>query len=184
MAVHGDDVDRTEEWATMRARHLVAPDARAESSARGLHHLALLSSDVEQTIAFYQGVLEFPLTELFENRDYRGSTHFFFDIGNGNLLAFFDFPGLDLGDYAEVLGHVYECPKAAWYLTANDDQGGGTYQVIEALRDRIDVVVQALSFNSRFLGDLLVRIEEDVQPADVVPRQIVFSETEDRKSVV
>ena len=49
-------------------------------------------------------MLEFPLTELFENRDYQGSTHFFFDIGNGNLLAFFDFPGLDLGPYAEVLG--------------------------------------------------------------------------------
>ena len=28
--------------------------------------------------------------------------------------------------------------EAAWYLTANDDAGGGTYQVIEALRDRID----------------------------------------------
>jgi catechol 2,3-dioxygenase-like lactoylglutathione lyase family enzyme len=66
--------------------------------------MALLSSDVERTIEFYQGVLEFPLTELFENRDYQGSTHFFFDLGNGNLLAFFDFPGLDLAPYAEVLG--------------------------------------------------------------------------------
>ena len=35
--------------------------------------------------SFYQDLLEFPLTELFENRDYTGSTHFFFDIGNGNL---------------------------------------------------------------------------------------------------
>ena len=52
-------------------------------------------------------MLEFPLTELFENRDYQGSTHFFFDLGNGNLLAFFDFPGLDLGDYAEVLGGLH-----------------------------------------------------------------------------
>src|SRR5207248_10913158 len=30
-----------------------------------------------------------------------------FDIGNGNLLAFFDFPGLDLGAYAEVLGGLH-----------------------------------------------------------------------------
>ncbi len=57
-----------------------------------------------RTIDFYQGLLEFPLTELFENRDYEGSTHFFFDIGNGNALAFFDFPGLGLNEYAEVLG--------------------------------------------------------------------------------
>ena len=62
---------------------------------------------MERTIRFYQNVLEFPLIELFENRDYPGSTHFFFDIGNGNSLAFFDFPGLDLGPYAEVLGGLH-----------------------------------------------------------------------------
>jgi len=67
----------------------------------------LLSSDVEQSIRFYQDLLEFPLTELIENRDYAGSSHFFFDIGNGNLLAFFDFPGLDVGPYQEVLGGLH-----------------------------------------------------------------------------
>ena len=107
MSRHGEDVDRTEEWAALRAKYLDESGARPASSARGLHHMALLSSDVEQTINFYQGLLEFPLTELFENRDYQGSTHFFFDIGSGNLLAFFDFPGLDLGDYAEVLGGLH-----------------------------------------------------------------------------
>ncbi len=107
MTRHGADVDRTDEWAALRERHLDDSGNRPASSARGLHHLALLASDVEATIEFYQGVLEFPLTELFENRDYTGSTHFFFDIGNGNLLAFFDFPGLELGDYAEVLGGLH-----------------------------------------------------------------------------
>ena len=81
--------------------------ARPDSSARGLHHFALICSDVRTTIDFYQGMLEFPLTEIFENRDYAGSNHFFFDIGNGNLLAFFDLPGLDLGPYAEVLGGLH-----------------------------------------------------------------------------
>jgi catechol 2,3-dioxygenase-like lactoylglutathione lyase family enzyme len=80
---------------------------RSASSARGLHHFALICSDVRRTIEFYQGVLEFPLTEIFENRDYPGSNHFFFDIGNGNLLAFFDLPGLELGPYAEVLGGLH-----------------------------------------------------------------------------
>ena len=28
-------------------------------------------------------------------------------MGNGNALAFFDFPGLDLGPYAEVLGGLH-----------------------------------------------------------------------------
>ena len=64
----------------------------------------MISSDVERTILFYDGVLGFPLIEMFENRDYEGSTHFFFDIGHGNALAYFDLPGLDLQPYMEVLG--------------------------------------------------------------------------------
>src|SRR3984957_20551076 len=93
------------ERARLSAEYI--PAERPASSARGIHHTALLSSDVEATIRFYQGVLEFPLTEIIENRDYAGSNHFFFDVGNGNLLAFFDFPGLDLGPYAEVLGGLH-----------------------------------------------------------------------------
>ena len=89
------------------ARHLRPRADRPPSSARGVHHVALLSHDVERTVRFYQDVLEFPLTEMFENRDYGGSTHFFFDIGNGNSLAFFDLPGLGLGAYAEVLGGLH-----------------------------------------------------------------------------
>ncbi|MGA1077255.1 MAG: VOC family protein, partial [Ilumatobacteraceae bacterium] len=96
--------DRTDEWNRLRARHLRPHAERPASSAGGVHHQAFLCSDVERTIGFYQGLLEFPLTDLFENRDYQGSTHFFFDIGNGNTIAFFDFPGLDLEPYREVLG--------------------------------------------------------------------------------
>ncbi|NUN50914.1 MAG: AAA family ATPase [Candidatus Brocadiae bacterium] len=84
-----------------------------------------------------------------------------------------------LGDgYAEVLGQTIESPESAWFLTANDDAGGGTYQVIEALKDRIDLVIKALNFNPRFLGDLQNRIEDGVRPENLVPREIVFSEKE------
>ena len=78
-------------------------------------------------------------------------------------------------DYAEIYDQVYECPPAAWYLTANDDAGGGTYQVIEALRDRIDVVVKALHFNTRFFGELLERVESGQRPEELVPPEIVFT---------
>lgn len=106
----GATVDRQsfeDRRAELREAYLQPPGERPASAARGLHHTALLASDVEQTIRFYQGLLEFPLTELIENRDYAGSSHFFFDIGNGNLLAFFDFPGLDVGPYQEVLGGLH-----------------------------------------------------------------------------
>src|ERR1700712_2361834 len=97
------DVER----ARIRDTYLKPLGERPPSTARGLHHTALISSDVERTVRFYQDVLGFPLTELIENRDYAGSSHFFFDIGNSNLLAFFDFPGLDVGPYAEVLGGLH-----------------------------------------------------------------------------
>ncbi len=81
-----------------------------------------------------------------------------------------------MGDnYAEIYDQIYECPEAAWYLTANDEAGGGTYQVIEALRDRIDVVVKALHFNTRFLDELRLRIEDDVRPEEIVPPQVIFT---------
>ncbi|MGZ4600110.1 VOC family protein [Oryzihumus sp.] len=91
----------------LRTTYLRSPRERPASAARGLHHFAVVCSDVEATIRFYQELLEFPLTEIFENRDYKGSNHFFFDIGNNNLLAFFDFPGLGVGPYAEVLGGLH-----------------------------------------------------------------------------
>src|SRR3954467_7323764 len=115
-----------------RIRSEYLREQRPASSARGFHHVALLSSNVEQTIKFYQGLLEFPLTEIFGNRDYKGSNHFFFDVGNGNLLAFFDFPGLDLGPYMETLGNLnhiaISVTKEKWdYLKGKLDAAGIEY---------------------------------------------------------
>ncbi|MCW2755832.1 MAG: Glyoxalase/bleomycin resistance protein/dioxygenase [Marmoricola sp.] len=95
------------ERARIREEYLNDPASRPPSTARGLHHFAIVARDVEETVRFYQGLLGFPLTDIFENRDYQGSNHFFFDIGNDNLIAFFDFPGLDVGPYAEVLGGLH-----------------------------------------------------------------------------
>jgi glyoxylase I family protein len=91
---------------TLRQRYIQPRGQRPPSTARGVHHLALICSDVEQTIRFYDGLLGFPLIELIENRDYAGSSHLFFDLGNGNLLAFFDFPGLGLKPGVESIGSI------------------------------------------------------------------------------
>jgi glyoxylase I family protein len=92
--------------ADLRNRFLKPARERPPSTGRGVHHLALICADPERTIRFYQDLLGFPLVELFENRDYEGSSHFFFDIGAGNMLAFFDFPGLGLEPVPEGLGGV------------------------------------------------------------------------------
>jgi glyoxylase I family protein len=90
----------------LREQYLEPEATRPNSTGRGVHHLALICSDPETTIRFYQDLVGFPLVELFENRDYPGSSHFFFDIGNRNLLAFFDFPGLGLEPVPEGLGGI------------------------------------------------------------------------------
>jgi glyoxylase I family protein len=101
------DVRDTEARRDQLRRDFLRPRSeRPGSTARGVHHMALICSDPERTIRFYQDVLGFPLIEVMENRDYRGSTHFFHDIGNGNLLAFFDFPGLGLEQGVEAIGGV------------------------------------------------------------------------------
>ena len=129
----GVDLDAVEARREELLRRYLRPAGeRPESSARGVHHVALISSDVEQTIRFYQELLEFPLTEIFENRDYKGSNHFFFDIGHGNLLAFFDFPGLGVGPYAEVLGGLHHIAisveRERWtHLKAKLDAAGSAY---------------------------------------------------------
>jgi len=124
--------DLARQRAAIGERHLRPRSTRPPTTARGLHHVALVASDVQQTIDFYAGLLEFPLTEIIENRDYPGSTHFFFDVGNGNLLAFFDFPGLDVGPYAEVLGGLHHIaisvePQTWERLKAKLDAAGVEY---------------------------------------------------------
>jgi glyoxylase I family protein len=88
----------------LRAKYLSDKTRRPPSTARGIHHAAFVCRDVEETIRFYQDFLGFPLVELVENRDYTGSSHFFFDLGNQNLLGFFDFPGHGHEPYKETIG--------------------------------------------------------------------------------
>ena len=58
---------------------------------RGVNHLALVCRDMARTVDFYTNVLGFPLVKTVELPIGMGQ-HFFFDIGNGDSLAFFWFP--------------------------------------------------------------------------------------------
>lgn len=90
----------------LRDRYLHDGADRPAPPTRGIHHAAFICRDVEETVRFYQEFLGFPLVELVENRDYAGSSHFFFDLGNGNLLGFFDFPGHEHPPFDETLGGI------------------------------------------------------------------------------
>lgn len=62
-----------------------------EFEFRGINHLALVCRDMERTVDFYSNVLGMPLIKTIELPNNMGQ-HFFFDIGNGDSLAFFWFP--------------------------------------------------------------------------------------------
>ena len=118
--------------AGLRDKYLHPAGEREATPGAGIHHAALICSDVEQTIGFYQGLLGFPLIELVENRDYPGSSHFFFDVGNRTLLGFFDFPGLGLRPGVESLGAVQHIaihvPRERWeQLRVRLDEAGVKY---------------------------------------------------------
>ena len=128
----------------IRDEYLAPREQRPASSARGIHHTALISGDVRRTVEFYQNILGFPLIEMFENRDLAGSTHFFFDVGNGNTVAFFDLPGVDPGPYAEVLGGLHHLAISV------------TEENWQAARERLDaagVPYQLESGSSIYLRD-------------------------------
>ena len=148
----------------LRDRYLRPASQRPATPGRGIHHAALICADVETTIEFYQGLLGFPLVELVENRDYPGSAHLFFDVGNSTLLGFFDFPGLGLEPGIEALGGVQHIaisvPQDRWdELRATLDAAGVPYDgpqrgIPESmyLRDPDGIGIELLSDPLMFFG--------------------------------
>jgi catechol 2,3-dioxygenase-like lactoylglutathione lyase family enzyme len=76
-----------------------------EVLARGVHHLALTTDDMAKTTAFYVDVLGMPLVHAMKvpaglgtgpgnrgNPPYEEIRHYFYDMGNDSLLAFFEIP--------------------------------------------------------------------------------------------
>lgn len=61
-----------------------------EFQLQGINHLALVCKDMTRTIDFYCNTLGLRLIKTIQIPE--GGQHFFFDIGNGDALAFFWFP--------------------------------------------------------------------------------------------
>ena len=100
----------------------------------GVHHLALICSDIEETIRFYTEVVNMRLTRIIQNRDEPSSTHIFLDMGGGNLLAFFDFPQRGSDATARGIGSMHHVaikakPEAYQAILANLKQSGIPYDI-------------------------------------------------------
>lgn len=62
-----------------------------EFDFKGVNHLALVCRDMKRTVEFYRDILGMPLIKTIE-LPYGMGQHFFFDVGNGDCIAFFWFP--------------------------------------------------------------------------------------------
>ena len=80
-------------------------DYRGQPTTRGVHHLALNTDDMKATLDFYVNVVGMPLVHAMKvppglgtgpgnrgNPPYEEIRHYFFDMGNDSLLAFFEMP--------------------------------------------------------------------------------------------
>jgi catechol 2,3-dioxygenase-like lactoylglutathione lyase family enzyme len=61
---------------------------------QGLHHLALFTSNMDETIRFWTSVLHAKLVRAGQDVGDPGARQYYFDVG-GTLIAFFDFPVQD-----------------------------------------------------------------------------------------
>ncbi len=105
------------------------PTPLAAPIMRGVHHLALCTDDMKATVDFYVDVLGMPLVHAMKvppglgtgpgnrgNPPYEEVRHYFFDMGNDSLLAFFEIPkGKEPAGNRNAIGAMQHC---AFVVTA------------------------------------------------------------------
>jgi catechol 2,3-dioxygenase-like lactoylglutathione lyase family enzyme len=68
---------------------------------RGINHLALITNDMDATVRFYDGVLGMRLVAHLGNEHFR---HYFFECGDENTIAFFEYKGQPVQAFAKPAG--------------------------------------------------------------------------------
>jgi catechol 2,3-dioxygenase-like lactoylglutathione lyase family enzyme len=72
---------------------------------RGVHHLALVTTDMDATVRFWHGVLDARLVTTLAMPSFR---HYFFEVAPGNTVAFFEYKDQRLATYSKPAGVPYE----------------------------------------------------------------------------
>jgi len=67
----------------------------------GLNHLALITNDMDRTTRFWHEVLGAPLVATIGTEAFR---HYFFDVGQGATVAFFEYRGHPVKQFAKPAG--------------------------------------------------------------------------------
>jgi len=68
---------------------------------RGVHHLALITPDMDATVRFWCGALGARLVATLATDSFR---HYFFEFAPGSTVAFFEYKGVELEYFAKPAG--------------------------------------------------------------------------------
>ena len=77
---------------------------------RGVHHLALVTTDMDATVRFWHGVLDARLVATLATRAFR---HYFFELAPGATVAFFEYAGHPVDSFSKPAGMPF--PQAAQF---------------------------------------------------------------------
>ncbi len=77
---------------------------------RGVHHLALVTTDMDATVRFYAGVLDARLVATIATDAFK---HYFFDFGTGSTIAFFEYTGQPVETFSKPAGVPF--PQASQF---------------------------------------------------------------------
>ena len=160
-------------------------------TTRGVHHLALNTEDMKMTIDFYADVIGMKLVHALKvppglgsgpgnrgNPPFENLRHYFFDMGNDSLLAFFEMPkgAKQVGDRDALaaMQHVaftmlpaaYEALQAR--LTARGIDFIGPLEVLPGV------------FSIYFFDPNGIRLEASCQPGDGEAPRVVPAARQDK----
>jgi catechol 2,3-dioxygenase-like lactoylglutathione lyase family enzyme len=97
---------------------------------RGVNHLALVTADMDATVRFYHEVLDARLVTTLATASFR---HYFFEIGPGNTLAFFEYTDQPIEQFSKPAGVPFPLASQFDHLSL----GLADEEALLRLRDRL-----------------------------------------------
>jgi len=138
----------------------VTRKTNTEFEIRGVNHLALVCKDMARTVEFYRDVLGMPLTKTIDLPGGMGQ-HFFFDIGNGDSLAFFWFPNAP--EAAPGVSSPAGLPGVGSLVTAH---GSMNHIAFDVPAEKFDAYVERLKSKGIAVSPVM---NHDNSPSQVSP---------------
>jgi catechol 2,3-dioxygenase-like lactoylglutathione lyase family enzyme len=145
---------------------------------RGVHHLALVTTDMDATVRFWHGVLGARLVTTIATESFK---HYFFEVHPGMCVAFFEYIGQPVDSYAKPAGVPF--PQASQFDHLS--LGLADEEALERMRGRLkahdcevtDVVDHGIMRSIYFTDPNGIALEASWWTADATGRPVDAADT-------